>query len=455
MTGTPTQVEIQTQWRNAVDVLETIRNFVDGTVASSSGKLETLVSSLEGEYTPAELTSWSGGVRQSFSDLLSSSFANQMTVSLLFEYGRYISDNAATDAGFGSGYRNPGELFRAIYEWFASGSPSGLTVQSRDITFVAASAGSANVGQGSMSRLATDENNFAMEAVTVERKNFRCRADSTSGTQEQAEVFEVMGEASSFDNVLRPSFGSGESARTTLVSKHAGSGTGGSLANNSSFSDYTATATPKFTGWTETAGGANATQATGAGNFYRSYPGATVDASVSMAGTGGTTTLTQPLTAMRVRRLDPNVPYFLRCMIKATGGADGDFKLSLGSQTVTVANASFTGGWQEVLLPLDQNCWLRNFNEASTGIVVQWLSPAAGTLLVDDLIFAPMSLIDGSYYVIRQAAATAVPWRVDDTLYFTDTGGAPATGKVQYYLWLAGLGYLPSTTGVPTFTDPS
>ena len=49
---------------------------------------------------------------------------------------------------------------------------------------------------------------------------------------------------------------------------------------------------------------------------------------------------------------------------------------------------------------------------------------------------------------------TPVAWALDDTLEFTDTGGAAATAKIQYWLWVAGLGYLP-TDASPTFTDPA
>ena len=66
-----------------------------------------------------------------------------------------------------------------------------------------------------------------------------------------------------------------------------------------------------------------------------------------------------------------------------------------------------------------------------------------------------MELVDGTYWAIRGNAATHTPWLVDDQLAITDTGGAPATAKIQYWLWRTGLGYLPSTTGTPTFSDPA
>jgi len=70
------------------------------------------------------------------------------------------------------------------------------------------------------------------------------------------------------------------------------------------------------------------------------------------------------------------------------------------------------------------------------------------------VIFAPWDLIDGTYWCLRGNAATHTAWAVDDTLTVTDAGGAPGTGKIQWWLFVSGFGYLPSS-GSPTFTDPS
>lgn len=447
MSGTPTQAEIQAQWRAAIDIIEQIRSFADGTIAGAGAKIDILMQSLEGEYTPGNLSNWAAGMRSGLASLVTPGTALSALQPILYEYGRYISSQGQV-----GGYRNLSEVWSAIYEWFQSQS---LTVESRAITFdTAGTPGAGNVGNGSMARLTVDAYGFALEACHVEAKTIRCRADQNSGTEVQAEAFEVMGSAASFDALLRSSFGSGESIRTTLVSRHAGSGTGGSLLTNSSFSEYSASATPKFTAWTESAGGASLTQDTT--NYYRSHPGSQVSASMKITGGAGTVTVKQPIADSRVRRLDPNTPYFLRVMLNKTIGTavGGSVNLRLGGQTVTVTIAALAAGWAELLIPMGTGCWFRNFNDDPMDIEIEWATSTSGYLLVDDAIFAPMDLIDGTYWMLRANAATHVPWMVDDTIKYTDTGGAPATAKIQWWAFVSGLGYLPSTTGVPTFTEP-
>ncbi|HXI82132.1 MAG TPA: hypothetical protein VNM34_15095 [Verrucomicrobiae bacterium] len=448
MSGTPTEAEIQSQWRAAIDVLETSRNFYDGTLAGGGGKFDVLLQLLEGDYTPFELAGFVTSFRAAISNTITPNAAFGVHRAALFEYARILKNDATV--GFGSGFRNESELFRALYEWFVA---KGLSVKSRAITYAGAVAGGANVGNGAMSRLTVDENNFPLEACFVEKKAFRCRQDQNSGVQKEAETFEFVGSAASADALLRSSFGSGESSRTLIVSGNAGAGSGGSLLTNSSFSEFNASSTPKFTAWDELAGSAGVGQDTS--TFYRSFPNASVDASLKLTAGSGTITLRQTTLNMRTPRLDVNTPYFLRAMVNKTPGTavGGSFTIRLGSQSTTVTIASLAAGWNEVLIPIGQNNWFRRFNKDGWDIQVEWSTPTSGYLLVDDLLFAPFWFVDGTWWYLRQNAGAPVRWLVDDVLTFTDTGGAPATGKIQYWLWVSGLGYLPSS-GSPTFTDP-
>lgn len=449
MSGAPTEAEIQAQWKAGIDIIETLRNHFDGTIAGAGGKLDTLTQILEGEYLPAEYTRLMGQVRAQCSDLVSPAYASQVITPALFEYGKILAADATY--GLGAGYRAPGDIFAALYDWFHDKS---LSVTSRGITFdTTPTAGASNVGNGTISRLTIDENAYNIESCTIEKKQFVCRADQNSGTEEHAETFEMIGEPSSFDSLLRGSYGSGDAARTVITSKHAGTGSGGSLLQNSSFSQYAAASTPKFTGWTETAGGSYVSQ--DATNFYRPHPNSTTNASLKMTGGSGTVTVTQPLSAMRVRRLDPNTPYFLRIMVNKTIGSavGGSVTLTMGGVSKTVTISALASGWAEITIDLNEDCWFKNFNQDSFGISISWTSSTSGYLLVDDVIFSPWDLIDGTYWCIRQTAASPVSWLQDDILTLTDIGGAPGTGKIQYWLWVAGFGYLP-TSGSPTFTDP-
>lgn len=443
MSGVPSEAEIQAQWRNSVAVLEGVRAYADGTLADSGGLFDVLVQSLEGEYTPASLANWAEAFRAGLSSLLDSGVARDALDPCLYEYAAHILTE-------GGGYESIEEIMRALYEHFHTNT---LTVESRAIIYDnSATAGGSNVGNGEIKRLTTDENGYDMEACHVETKRFRCRADQNLGVQRHAERFEILGSAPSKDALLRSNFGSGEGARTTISSLHAGTGRGGSLLQNSSFSTFDATASPKFSSWTEAAVGGGIDQ--DATNYYRSHPGASEDGSLKMTGGGGTITLTQSLSQMRISKLDPSKPHFLRVMLNKTVGTalGGTVNLRLGSQTVSVTIAALGAGWQELLIPLDANCWVKNFDEDSFTVEIEWVTSTSGTLLVDDILFQEMDLIDGTYWVL---IGGTTPWMMDDTLAFTDTGGAPATAKLQWWLFIAGLGYLPHTTGVPSFTEPA
>jgi hypothetical protein len=159
---------------------------------------------------------------------------------------------------------------------------------------------------------------------------------------------------------------------------------------------------------------------------------------------------------MRIQALDPTKPYFLRVMVNKTIGtaAGGSVTLRMGSQSVTTTIAALASGWTEVRIPLTAACWFRTFNQNPFTIQVEWSGSTSGYLLVDDALFGEWTRLDGTYWVVRQAAASPVAWLVDDVVDFTDTGGLPTTGKLQWWFWVAGFGYLPSTAGTPTFTDP-
>jgi len=456
MAGTPTEVEIQAIWRNAVDVLETLRAQIDATQAVAGGKWDVLLQSLEGDYTPAELSAWVANIRAGCSDLISPTVAQQMLAPILFEYAARIDADATGIQGFGSGYRSASELFRALYDWFVL---KGHTVESRAITYDATATtgngGGSIIGNGAMARLTLDENTHDIEACTVETKRFKCVADQNSGVNENAEVFEVLGEAASPDSVSRSSFGSGASTNTTVVSKHAGQGSGGTLLTNGSFSTFDNTAAPKFAGWTLTAGAEASVGQDVA--YYRTHPGATVDASLSITWAATTITLKQTLASMRVSRLDPDTPYVFRVMWArdlgaGANGTGGTLTIRCGSNSKAVTVAAQTG-WQELILDMNQELWPRQFNQDPFDVEIEWSGATSGELIIDDAIFAPMDLVDGTYWFLRGNAATHTPWLLDDSLVFTDTGGAPATGKVQWWLYVAGLGYLPSS-GSPSFADP-
>jgi len=465
MSGVPTEAEIRTQWVNAVDILEKHRVYADATVATA-GELDVLIQSIEGTYTP-DLVSAVQRFRAGLSDLISPATAREFLLPILFEYQKIID---ASNTDFGGGYDDPDRIMKALYNYHANaGTP--ITIESREITIdtVATESddeGGSIVGNGKMTRLTVDDRAYPIENVHIERKRFICRADQNSGATEQAEIFEHLGQASSPDNLMRqdsataPTWGSGTTERKFIRSRHSGSGAGGSLLRNSSFSTFDDSSTEtKYVGWTQsysvmTASGVSQD----AVNFYRSNPGASVDASLKLTVTGGSTNsiiMTQTLSNMLVSRLDPERPYFLRIMVNPTTGtaAGGTVKLRLGTQEVTIAVSVLGGGWEELFIPADANTWYRNFNQDGFGIDIEWVGGTSGYLLVDDVIFCEYDKIDATYWVLRGNNATHIPFLTGDTLVFFDQAGLPSGGKLQWWLFIAGLGYLPSEA-VPVIADP-
>jgi hypothetical protein len=445
MAGSPSEAELEVMLQNVVDILETARAFFDDTVAPAGGLLDTAEQSAEGEFAASGIPNAADRFRSFLSSAAAPSTALDFLRPILFEYGRIITD--------GSGYTDLGRLSVALYEHFVT---SSKTVQSRAIIYdTSVTTGhlpsGAVVGSGTLSRLTVDENGFDLEACTVETKRWRCRNDQSSGTQKHAEAFEVLGDAASPDNLLRAATGSGSSANPTIISGNAGGGLGGSILNNSSFSAFASGSTPKFTSWIEESGGTNISQDTT--NTFRGSPGTTDDASMKITGDGTLVTVTQSVEDMRLSALDPDTPYFFRVMVNPTIGSalGGSFTIRLGSQSVTTLISSLIGGWEEILIPADQNTWFNNFNVDNLTAEIEWSSSTSGFLLVDDAILKPYDLIDGTYWCLRGGAT---PWKVDDTLEVEDTGGLPSAAKIQWWYTQAGLGYLPSS-GTPTLADPA
>lgn len=453
----PTEAEIQTQWKNEVNILEKTRVYVDDSLANAGGYLDVFAQSFEGEYIPISGAAFIQRTRALMSSAIDASQAAFVMENVLNEYAAILA--ASATLGFGSGYNTTRDLAAALYQWLHDNSDS---VESRAITYTTPSANGSNTGTADIIRLTTDRYGYAMEACHVEKKMLQCISDQNSGALKWAESYLLLGEAASFDGVRYGANGSGSSARTLLRAKHAGTGAGGSLLTNSSFSDFSATATNKFTNWVATYGGAavaaDLTQDTT--NYYRSHPNASTDASckISMDNAGDSITLKQTLTSMRVSRLDPNKPYFLRVMVNKTVGsaAGGSVTLKLGANTtVTSTIAALSAGWDELVIPFDETCWLESFGQDSFDIEIAWSGGTSGFVLFDDAIFCEWDEVDGTYWLVHQGNASPVAGLVGDEYYAVDSGGAPGTGILQYWFWRALGMYLPSDASTPTIADPT
>lgn len=453
----PTEAEIQTQWKNIVNILEKTRAYADDNLVNAGGTIDVLFQSFEGEYIPVDGASFATRVRALISSAVDPTQALAALEPILFEYASILA--ASGTLGYGSGFQSASDVIIALYQWLNDNSD---TVESRAITYTAVSANGANTGNAGVSRLTLDRFGYNLEACHVEKKMLKCITDQNSGVQKWAESFEILGEAASFDGLRQGDTGSGQLARTLLRAKNSGSGAGGSQLNNSSFSNFVAStgSGAQFNNWAETLTGAAATTdiTQDTTNFYRTHPNASVNASMklSMDNAGDSITVKQTLSNMRIARLDPNTPYFLRLMWNRQigSGASGTVKLKLGANTVVTVAVVAQTGWQELVIPFNKTCWLEEFGEDVFDIEIAWAGGTGGYILFDDVIFCPWDLVDGTYWLIHQNNGTPVANLVADEYFAVDTGGAPGTGILQYWCWISGLGYLPSS-GTPTITDPT
>jgi hypothetical protein len=442
MAGLPTETEIQAQWRNAVAILEATRAFADDTIAPADGLLDVLQQSLEGEWTPEGVAQAAAAYRASLSSLVSPDRASAFLVPILREYAEVLT--------IGGTYRDVRSTMRALYERFHN---NGLRVKSRNIVYDdSPDYGWANQGFGTLTRLVFDENGYKLEACHVERKEFRCRSDQNSGATKYAEVWEVAGERESRDALRRYASGSGERSLVTITSRNSGSGRGGSLLANSSFDRFTSGNSPPFARWQVTNGN-EAVDIESSAVVYREAPGSSTHLSLRINAPGSVVTLRQESEQWTSRRLNPNTPYFFRAMVNRSEGAalGGNIVLRLGNASRSLPISSLAEGWNEVTILPSKDLWFRSFNVEPLGVEIEWVGNSSGYLLVDDVILANWDLIDGTYYCLRGSNEA---WMLDDTITIIDEGGAPPDAKIQWWLFAAGYGYLPSSL-TPTFEDPA
>lgn len=426
----PTQTEIQTQIKNSVKPLDLVRKTAEVTATTLATAIDTAIQALEGDYSVEALDAL-----EQFRSRYASLMTSGAVVSLLAPHLK----NYAILNGWPE--TDPDSLMGRLYDYFIANS---LTVKSRDITFGSISAGGSNVGTGTINRLTVDENALKIEATTVEVKTFECVLDANSRSSEGEEVFEVRGKAASKDGL--ETLGSGLSAEMRAVSCRDSS----SFITNPSFETYTGTAAvpTDIQGWTVSDLTKCEIDTTGTTTTaYRQMPGSTTMYSLKL---DGVTTLTQEL-SVRDTKLSPGVPYYLQIAYnREVGSGSMTIQIELGNTTKSVVLAAQTG-WNILRLDIGSGSWFKNFNKQDLAVVVKCTAYTSGYVLLDDIVFVPMTQVDGCYYTI---VGTQTPFLRRDIFTFTDTGGTSAI--LQYWFWRGTGHYLPHTTGgTETFADPT
>jgi len=325
------------------------------------------------------------------------------------------------------------QVFDALYDLHVSGSKY---VTSRGFTFGTPSAAGGNVGTGVINRLTKDENDFPLESQFADAKSAIVVSDYRNGREQGREQLEFRGSPKLPDGSWVQLDGSGRIATLQGLT-----GTDSEqFIGNPSFSLYSGTTgSPTLTSWTQ-----SGTVTLDGTNYYRALRGETAPYALQFTTTGY---VQQSLDARKVN-FDPRVPVYAQVAWNAEVGTGvGTLVLTLGGKTATVAVSGQTG-WQILRIALDKSCWYKQWNQNSALVKVAW-TKTSGNILIDDVIVAPMTNFDGSWYAV---VGGATPFLRNDSWTWTDT----ATESIlQRMFWLYFARYLPASTGgTVTWSDP-
>lgn len=428
--ASPSESEVQTQWKNAVKLLEETRKFGNVNASNWVSLEDTLYQSVESDYG-AEITGAIAQARNSLQAAITRDSAQRVIRPHFKSYIKHIVGKAVPTGD--------NEAIDLLYRWMFENT---VTVKSRGFTFNSPAAGGSNIGNVSILRVTKDENNYDLEAATAEAKEARCISDRNTGSGLDGEIFRFRGAPQGRDALLVS--GSGGTVDIRAASWLS------SILRNTSFEDYTGSAISSptaITDWTSdiTVSGNYELDET---NYYRAQQNVTTPRSLKIKATA---VLSQKLSTFNTK-IDPLRPYYLQiAWNREVGTASGTLLIRLGAQSNSVVAAAQTG-WQILKCPssLGQNCWYKNFDEQDLDITIEW-TKTSGNILVDDVILVPFSLFDGTWYLVVANNTSHVPARKDDLYTWTDT---IATDSVlQYWVWRAFQRYLPHS-GAPSITDP-
>lgn len=429
--ASPTEDEIQTQINRFIYQCELADTFLrDDAADDVSSRYDAFVEGAEGDYQSAAIAGYDNWRAQAAA-LTQPGSMRAVLDPLLLEY--------AKQQGFPE--QEAGPILDRLATYFGEGSER---VTSRTFTYGTPSAGGSNVGNGSLERLTIDRLGFAAEAATAETKTFRCIQDRHSGATVHSEIFEIRGQEFPRDTVAGVVGGDRSGALTTLSADASRS-----FIQNPSFNGYSGTAPDVTTinGWTPTSAIGNFQIETS--DVYKTSQHEGDNPGALRIETNDT--LTQSLTIQRAR-FNPRLPYYCQIAFKRESSADGTLTIRVGSNSKSVT-LSAQSGWTILKLDLDTNLFFENWNETTLDIEIQLASNTTGTVLVDDLIFGPMTAFDGTFWAF---VGGATPFLVNDT--YTAADSISSDSILQKWLWRAYGRSLPHDTtasGNVTWSEPS
>jgi hypothetical protein len=438
------------QFGKAILVLDGLQAFGSSSTPNYLDMEDALTTILDGEFTPDALPI----LRQAVRDGLASSLKKEKLRAIFRPFLRELCRAIGTPELLAGGQISDTAALRSIRQYMED---NAQLLKSRAMTFDVTATGT-TTGTGAFSRLTVDKDANNLECTGAEVKTFRCVKDQNSGSQKHAEEFEL--EFADADASGLQWIGTG--GVKPYTSLHARSGgllvnpsfETGALTNNLALAT-----TGQLTGW-DVATAASWKTYSSAAYVYRGFPGqpSTLWGLECIASDS----IIQVLKAENPgATFNPDTPYHLQIAWQRKASATGNLTIHLGGQSTTVAiGTGVNDAWNVLQLDLDSSRFYDNFKEDLLDIKIVVDTLAVGTVVIDDVVLAPMSNLDGTWWA---GTGGATPWLKGDLRIFSgDTQGAAT--KLNYWLWRAYgdlvtdiRGWFPSTTTPSSIviTEPS
>lgn len=410
---------------DAVDLLKDAVNLVYATYLHANttspnvlGLRDAVGAENLGNY-PAQVAGGSDAFVAAVSNALSIASVRAVLAGPLLEIAAAI-DSPATD---------PNEIWADYAEYNAiQGTPQ--TYNSRDVTYGTPTASGSPVGTGAFYRVTVDDRGYDLEKCHMEVKTLECIADQNNLGEKHREVFRIRGvEQKPFPNLQIA--GSGLDAQIAGVTSREVE----RWVQNPTFSQYggttqpsagspqTPTAVTSITGWTLDA---TTSVTVDADTTYRDLTGETKTFSVRFSVNR---TIEQALVAVRRAQFDPRVPWYVQVAVYRADSCDGTLTITFGAQSQAFTVSSLNNGaWNICQLTLDKDLYQRNWTQNAVLIKFALASRTTGSIYLDDVIVAPMELIDGTFLI---GVGGATPWKLTDKYTITDAL-AGSEAKVQF-----------------------
>lgn len=425
--ASPTAAEVEAQLKAAVDAAE---GYLSASTVATD--VDAFIALIESDFA-VDMTAGAASFRAAAAEVISK--ARDLILPVLVTYTHHI---------VGTPERQDQVVLDRLYKYFVDNSKH---VKSRGFSRGSVSAGSSNVGNGTIKRLTKDERGYDLESSHAEARTLRCIADANTGALRHKEHFELRGTKAGID--LLAIGGSGLALRDPEICRAIDSTD--SIFPNAGFSDntgtqsagspYTLTANDEITGWTLTS---PTNMQLDVDELYRSPAGITSPVSLRLLGN---CKLERNFYDDSIR-LNPNVPYYREIAVMRESSADGTLTLRCGSQDISVAVNTLTNDQWTTLAPsMDEDLWPLNFIEADATFEVELSSNTTGDVVIAEVIFVPMFAFDGVWHVILGGNTK---FKLDDTFTWTDS--IASDSKIQKWLWILFGRYLPHVANATEIT---